>query len=106
MTRPGVIDPRFPGRVTLGVVLPDDLLRQVERLATERGVDRAMLLGDLVAEALPDALAEVARDLLDSPNAETPPEGGVSRPILTRSNPGGILPPGDPEREPGGGAAA
>ena len=53
-----------PGRVTVRVPVPNALLVEADKLASERSIDRAVVLGDLVAEALPDALADAARDLL------------------------------------------
>jgi hypothetical protein len=61
----GVLD-TVPGRVTLRVRVPDELLAEADRIAHQRGVDRAIVLGDLVAAALPDALADAARELLAS----------------------------------------
>lgn len=52
-----------PGRVTLAVRVPPDLLVEADALAARLGVDRALLLGDLVAAELPGALAEAADDL-------------------------------------------
>jgi hypothetical protein len=65
----------IPGRLSWPVRMPDDLLTEVDRLAAERGIDRAIVLGDLVASVLPDALAEAAREVLF--DAETPPAGGL-----------------------------
>lgn len=56
-----------PGRATLRVQVPADLLAEAERIANELGVDRAVVLGDLVASALPGALAEAADDLVGVP---------------------------------------
>jgi hypothetical protein len=53
-----------PGRITLRVRIPADILRAAERLAAERQTDRDIVLGDLVAHELPDALAEAARERL------------------------------------------
>jgi hypothetical protein len=46
------------------VQVPDDLLAEADRIAASLGVDRAIVLGDLVAAALPEALAEAAEDLV------------------------------------------
>lgn len=54
----------FPGRITIPVRVPDELVAEAERIAELVGKDRAIVLGDLVASVLPDALAEAARDLL------------------------------------------
>jgi hypothetical protein len=63
----------FPGRLTVRVLLPDDLRDKADRLASGVGVDRAIVLGDLVASVLPSALAEAARDVLgDTPEAARP----------------------------------
>ena len=53
-----------PGRVTVRVRVPSDLLARAERIAEERQVDTAVALGDLVAQELPDALADAARERL------------------------------------------
>ena len=71
MTRRGGLFDAFPGRLTVRVLVPVDLLDETDQQAAARGVDRAVMLGDLVAQALPDALAEAARDLLTR-NAEAP----------------------------------
>lgn len=63
------------GRVTIPVRVPGDLVAKAERIAQRTGEDRAVVLGDLVASVLPDALAEAARELLAphlSPDAERP----------------------------------
>lgn len=70
MTRRGGVLGSFDGRVTVRVPIPGDLLAEVDRIASASGVDRAVLLGDLVAQALPEGLAEAARDVL-APHAET-----------------------------------
>jgi hypothetical protein len=57
----------------LRVRIPVDLQSEVERVAAERGVDPAIAAGDLVADALPDALAEAARERL-SDNCVSSPE--------------------------------
>jgi len=69
--------------MTLRVPVPTDLLDEAERRARILGIDSAIILGDLVADALPDALAEAARQVLASqqpPDAATPPTlvGGAS----------------------------
>jgi hypothetical protein len=73
----------YPGRLTVRVPVPVGLLIDAQRLAEERGVDVAIVLGDLAAAALPDALADAARDLLQ-PSATTPSAlaEGVTRPSL------------------------
>ncbi len=71
----GVLD-TVPGRVTVRVRVPSDLLARAERIAEERQVDTAVALGDLVAQELPDALAEAARECLAQhlhPDATMPP---------------------------------
>ena len=65
----GVFD-TVPGRATINVRVPLDLLGEAERIAHELGVDRAVVLGDLVASALPAALAEAADDLVGAPARE------------------------------------
>ncbi len=73
MTRParfaGVLA-TVAGRVTVPVRVPPDLLAEAERIAAQLGEDRAVVLGDLVASALPEALAEVADDLVGAPARE------------------------------------
>ena len=54
----------YPDRRTILVRIPRDLLDAADHVAADRGVDRAIVLGDLVASELPDALAEAARALL------------------------------------------
>jgi hypothetical protein len=56
----------YPGRRTISVPIPRDLLDAADRIAADRGLDRALVLGDLVAAELPNALADAARELLDS----------------------------------------
>lgn len=97
--RHGVLD-AFPGRVTVRYHVPDELLVEAERIAAERGVDRAVALGDLVAEVLPDALAEAARDVL----APEVPSDAVMPPALTdgiTSNPKVPQPQVTPSIAPG-----
>jgi len=102
----GVLD-AHPGRVTVRVARPPaDLLDTVDLLAKERGADRAVILGDLVAAALPDALAEAARDLLaHAYNAETAPglPDADPRPTL-REAVAASVPPGSHRRKAGGDA--
>lgn len=59
-----------PGRLTVPVRVPDDLLAEAERIAQRTGEDRAVVLGDLVASALPAALAEAADDFVAAPARE------------------------------------
>jgi len=68
------------GRIVERVTLPVDLIKRVEAEAARRGTDFATTAGDLVAEALPEALREAAEALLfpngrppGRLNAETPP---------------------------------
>jgi hypothetical protein len=75
----GVLD-TVPGRVTVRVRIPSGLLARAERIATEREVDVAIVLGDLVAQELPDALAEAARERL-APHL--PPEKEEVPPAVT-----------------------
>jgi hypothetical protein len=78
----------YPGRLTVRVLVPDDLLAEAQRLAAERGLDLAIVLGDLAAEALPDALAEAARHRLASrPPAETAPESSPAPSITSSTTP-------------------
>lgn len=94
----------YPGRLTLQVPISLDLLAEADRIAAERGEDRAIVLGDLVAAALPDALAEVAADRLRStaiaPRGATPGEPNTY-PLPDVKDVAPSLPPGDPEREAG-----
>ena len=92
----------FPGRVTVRVRVPDDLLDEADRRAEGAGVDRAFLLGDLVASALPDALAEAARDLLENArDAATPPDVPAARRSERPSlDAGTSVPAGRPESAP------
>jgi hypothetical protein len=72
VSREGGVLGSFPGRVTVQVRLPENLLVEAERLASNHGVDQAILLGDLVAHELPRALAAAAQEVLTA-NAATPP---------------------------------
>jgi hypothetical protein len=69
----------YPRRVTLRVRIPADLLAQVDRNNTG-GDEQAVVLGNLVAEALPDALAEVAREILSESRRDTNDRPGASIP--------------------------
>ncbi len=101
-----------PGRATLRVQVPADLLAEAERIANELGEDRAVVLGDLVASALPAALAEAADDLVGAParerlagclppDAATPPAptGGVTCESAPTSSPTASV--AGPVTEPG-----
>ncbi len=59
-----------PGRITVPVRVPPDILAEAERIAGQLGEDRSVVLGDLVAAALPEALAEAADDLVGAPARE------------------------------------
>lgn len=59
-----------PGRVTWPVRVPLDLLVEAQRIADRHDVDRAVVLGDLAASAVPGALAEAAEDLVGAPARE------------------------------------
>lgn len=52
------------GRLRLRVDLPQDVVAQADRIASETGIEREVVLGDLAASALPDLLAELADDLV------------------------------------------
>ena len=52
------------GRVVEPIRVPPDLAQRLAAEAERRGVDPAILAGDLVAEQLAGALAEVAREVL------------------------------------------
>jgi hypothetical protein len=109
----------LPGRTTVPVRVPADLLAEAERIADQLGVDRAVVLGDLVASALPAALAEAADDLVGAPararlagllplDAATPlPSGKGATSISTGCTVAAILPGDDLDNEdaPGGDAA-
>jgi uncharacterized protein YejL (UPF0352 family) len=69
----------YPRRVTLRVRIPADLLAQVDRHNTD-GAEQAIVLGNLVAEVLPDALAEVAREVLHESYPDTRDRPGASIP--------------------------
>ena len=60
----------IPGRATINVRVPPDLLAEASKIAHELGMDRSEVLGDLVACALPAALAEAADDLVGGPARE------------------------------------
>lgn len=77
-----------PGRATLRVQVPADLLAEAERIANELGVDRAVVLGDLVASALPGALAEAADDLVGVPARDRL----AGRPLPDAQRPGELNP--------------
>jgi hypothetical protein len=66
-----------PNRRTVRVRIPRALLDLADQLAEEREIDRALLLGDLVAFALPDALADAARALLQHPASGDADRGTV-----------------------------
>ena len=90
----------FPGRVTVRYRLPGKLVDEVDCRASAVGVDRAVLLGDLLAAALPEALAEAARErlCLKLPlDAATPPAGtdGVDHLNALTTQATHIVPPGD-----------
>ena len=59
-----------PGRLTVNVRIPSELLDLVEQLAARCGAEPAVLLGDLVADELPEALADSARQLLRDPTPQ------------------------------------
>jgi hypothetical protein len=88
------------------VVIPTDLLAEADRIAGERGEDRAVVLGDLAAQALPEALADAAADRL-APHTTTPRGSYPEAPTHSLSNVkvAFSLPPGDPEREAGSASA-
>lgn len=110
----GVLD-TVPGRVTLRVPVPRDVLGEAEGLAERLGVDRAVVLGDLVASAIPDALAEAADELvgaparerlaaIPSPDAATPPalaDGATGE--ISHDHADGIVPAAGPEPVAGDG---
>jgi len=52
------------GRLVGPVRVPPDLFAAIEAEAARRGVSVGRCAGDLIAEVLPDALAETARELL------------------------------------------
>jgi hypothetical protein len=52
------------------VRVPSDLLVEADRIAAQLGEDRAVVLGDLVAAAIPGALADAAEDLVGRPARE------------------------------------
>jgi hypothetical protein len=108
MSRPGGVLDDYSGRTTVRAPLPFELLAEADLLAEERGADRAVILGDLVAAALPDALADAARDLLcRTYDAETAPglPGTAPQPFALKRSAGTSVPPAVPERGPGGGVA-
>lgn len=66
---------RSDGRLLVRVHVPFDVVERADGLALTTGRDRADMLGDLVAEQLPDLLADTARALLRTalqPPAATP----------------------------------
>ncbi len=69
----------YPRRVTLRVRIPADLLAQVDQNNTD-GAELPIVLGNLVAEALPDALAEVAREVLSESCTDVCNRPGASIP--------------------------
>ncbi len=63
---------RADGRFIELLRVPAALASAVEAEARRRGGDVATVAGDLIAEVLPDALADAARDLLSFPDAAAP----------------------------------
>jgi hypothetical protein len=55
---------RADGRLRLRIDLPPDVVSTAGRIATETGAEREVVLGDLAAVALSGLLAEVAEDLV------------------------------------------
>jgi len=94
------------GRLVGSLRVPPELFAAIEAEAVRRGVSVGRCAGDLVAEVLPEALAETARELL-SRHAATPP--GLPRGVtdnLTDTTP--VAPkhsPGDLDHEDVHGAA-
>ena len=56
---------RVDGRIVETFFLPADDAAEAQRRAAAAGIDLQTFLGDLIAEVLPEALAEAARAALD-----------------------------------------
>jgi hypothetical protein len=89
---------RHDGRIVERVRLPLDLVDAVRCEADLRGVDFDTCAGDLVAEALPDALREAAEALLTDGRAslkhETPDVAalGASDSVISPTSSSSIVP--------------
>lgn len=110
-----------PGRTSVPVRVPPELLAEAEMIAAQLGEDRAVVLGDLVAAALPGALAEAADGLIGAParerlslsgdfrhppNAQRPAELAAGRASELAQNADGIVPPSARPRGDGATAAS
>jgi hypothetical protein len=105
VTTPKGVLGSFPGRTTVRVPVPSHFLDEAERIAEEFGVDPAVVLGDLVAQQLPEALAESAREVLrlqSRSDTETPPTPaeGVSGPTSPQDQAALSLPGEGSELDP------
>jgi len=70
------------GRLVGPVRVPPELFAAVEAEAARRGVSVGRCAGDLIAEVLPEALAETTRELLTR-HAATPPLGGAANTLTS-----------------------
>lgn len=96
----------FPGRVTLGVRVPPAILAEAEDIAAKRGVAVALVLGDLAASVLPDALADAAREILSPETTNPRPESGAVSGLSSQTIAVLSIPAGRSETEPVGDATA
>jgi hypothetical protein len=82
---------RRDGRLLVRVPLPADVVERADELAKRSGRDRCDVLGDLVAQQLPDILVAAARDafghLAGSPEARNDSTNDNAPAIARRSAP-------------------
>lgn len=93
---------RQDGRLLVRVTLPMDVIERADELAKATAHDRADILGDLVAEQLPEVLSHAAMELLTSQSLERSnpePKPGVTSEIA-KPTPTPMLLPGRPDMKP------